>query len=327
MANRRTTLIALGGLLTGAGALLGTGAFDTVTAERSVSLRTADDADAFLAFEVIDEEYVDASDGTIGFELLAESKTTFAELVDVRNNGTHTVTSLRFDFDVDGADQPDARVEDALRVVSDGTTIDAVDEANLLAESGAGDAADDVLAPGEAVPFGIEVDLPDADIAAITGDPNVTLTVTADTGGADDGGDDDPAPNPADVSLVPDSASIAGSPPRNLEFEVENEGGPVDVSSFTIGMGPPGGGGAVPEEFGPFEIDFDSGSRTGPEGDSELGEAVDHAPYTLGTDETATYTLEEFDANLNNNELTLTIASDDGTELENATAELPPPGN
>ena len=88
-----------------------------------MSLRTADDADAFLAFEAIDEECADASDSTIGFGLLAESETTFAELVDVRNNGTRTVTSLWFDFDADGADQPNPRVEDALRVVSDGTDI------------------------------------------------------------------------------------------------------------------------------------------------------------------------------------------------------------
>lgn len=189
MANRRTTVIALGGLLAGGGALLGTGAFSTVTAERSVSLETAGYANAFLGLEIIDGEHVSQTNGTIDFDILADSTTTFADLVNVRNNGTQDITSLRFDFDVDGADQPDARVEDALRVVSDGTTIDAVDEANLLAESDAGDADDDVLAPGEAVPFGIEVDLIDADVAEITGDPDIALTIIADTGGVNDGGD------------------------------------------------------------------------------------------------------------------------------------------
>ena len=331
MVTRRTTVIALGGLLAGAGAVLGTGAFDSVEAQRSVALETAPDSDALLAFEIIDDDHVSETDGTIDFELVGEATTTYEELVDVRNQGTQTVTSLRFEFEVVGADQPDAVVEDAMKITSGDAAIDAIDESNLLAVSDAGDAGNDELSPGEAVPFGIAVDLTSVGISSIDGDPEITLTIIAETGDQDDGdGGDGPAPNPPDVSLVSDSASIFGSPPRNLEFDVENDGGPVDVSSFTIGMNPPGEGGgdadgAVPEEFGPFEIDFDSGSRTGSEGDSELGEAVDHAPYTLGTDETATYTVEGFDANLNNNELTLTLASDDGTELENATTTLTPP--
>lgn len=334
MATRRTTVIALGGLLAGGGALVGTGAFDSVEAQRSVTLETADDSDALLAFEIIDDDHVSETDGTIDFDLVAEATTTYEELVDVRNQGTQTVTSLRFEFDVVGADQPDAAVEDAMKITSGDATIDAIDESNLLVVSDAGDADDDELSPGEAVPFGIEVDLTGGEIGSIDGDPEITLTIIAETGEQDDGDDGGgPAPNPPDVSLVSNSASISGSPPRNLEFDVENDGGPVDVASFTIEMDPPGDGngnasGTVPEEFGSFEIDFGSGSRTGSEGDSELGEAVDHVPYALGTGESATYTVEGFDANLNNNELTLTLASDDGAELETATTTLtPPPGN
>jgi len=304
-----------------------------------VSLETAPDSEALLAFEIIDDEHVSQTGGTIDFNLVARSKTTFAELVDVRNNGTQTVTSLRFEFGVTGGDQPPGAVEDALRIVSGEATIDAIDKANLLTESDAGDADDDELSPGEAVPFGIEVDLT-GDITEITGDPEITLTIIADTGGdsggdggdndgGDGDGDDGPAPNPPDVSLVSDSALIFGSPPRNLEFDVTNGGGPVDVSSFTIEMDSPGEGdgsasGAVPEGFSSFDISVDSGSRTG-SGSYQLEEAVDHDSYTLGTDETATYTVRGFDANLNNDEMTLTLASDDGTELENATTTLTPP--
>lgn len=190
MATRRTTVIALGGLLTGAGAVLGTGAFDSVEAQRSVSLETADDADAFLAFEILDTDNVDETDGTIEFDLLADAKTTFADLVNVRNNGTQVVTSLRFEFTVTGADQSDDAIEDALRIVSGGATIDAINQANLLVESDAGDAGDDELSPGEAVPFGIAVDLTGNGISEITGDPEITLTIIADTGGeSGDGGD------------------------------------------------------------------------------------------------------------------------------------------
>jgi hypothetical protein len=189
MASRRSVLLALGGLAVGGGALLGTGAFTTVEAERSVALETADDSDAFLGFEILDEHAVDETDGTIAFDLLVEATTRFERLVDVRNNGTQTVRSLRFEFDVTGADQPDAAVEDALRVVSGDATIDAIDDANLLLVSNTGGAADDLLDPGEAVPFGIEVDLT-GDIHEISGDPEITLTVIADTEGGGGGGGD-----------------------------------------------------------------------------------------------------------------------------------------
>jgi len=181
-------VIALGGLLAGGGTLLGTGAFSTVTAERSVSLQTAGDANAFLGLEILDDAYVEQTDGTIGFDILAESTTTFADLVNVRNNGTQAVTSLRFAFDVTDADQSDDAVETALKIVSGDASIDAVDEVNLLTESDAGGAADDVLTPGEAVPFGIAVDLIDADLEEVTGDPDITLTIIADTGGESDSG-------------------------------------------------------------------------------------------------------------------------------------------
>ena len=54
--NRRNVLIGLGGLVAGGGALIGTGAFDTVEAERTVSVETAGDAAALLAFSPADRE-------------------------------------------------------------------------------------------------------------------------------------------------------------------------------------------------------------------------------------------------------------------------------
>ncbi|MUW14243.1 hypothetical protein GJ633_05910 [Halorubrum sp. CBA1125] len=218
MVHRRTTVLALGTLLAGGGAVIGTGAFDSVEAQRSVSLETADDADAFLAFEIIDDEHVNQDGGTINFELIARATTTFADLVNVRNQGTQTVTSLRFEFGVTGGDQPPSAVEDALRIISGNATIDAVDEINLLAESDAGDADDDELSPGEAIPFGIEVDLT-GDIHEITGDPEITLTIIADTGGEGGGGS-------------PDEGSEEGS-----EEDSEGPTGTVDSVSLADGNG------------------------------------------------------------------------------------------
>ena len=326
-------MIALGGLLAGGGTLLGTGAFSTVTAERPVSLQTAGDANAFLGLEVLDDEYVDETDGTIGFDILAESTTTFADLVNVRNNGTQAVTSLRFAFEVTGADQSDDAVETALKIVSGDASIDAVDEVNLLTESDAGGAADDILTPGEAVPFGIAVDLIDADLEAVTGDPDITLTIIADTGGTSDGnsGNDESSPTPASpaVSLVSDSTRIYGSPPRNLELELKNNGGSATISSFMIKMDSPGNGngnpgGNIPDTFGSFSVDFTPDSRSSST-ESSLREVVSHEPYDLGEDETATYNIEGFDANLNNNDLTFTLMSDDGTELVSQTVKLTQP--
>lgn len=148
-------------------------AFDTVEAGRPVSLETAPDSDALLAFEIIDDEHVSQTGGTIDFDLVARAATTFAELVDVRNQGTQTVTSLQFEFDVTGGDQPRTDVEDALRIVSGDATIDATGGANLLELSHAGDADNHELSHSEAVPFGIEVDLT-GDVTKITGDPEIT---------------------------------------------------------------------------------------------------------------------------------------------------------
>ncbi|VTT87317.1 unnamed protein product [Halorubrum sp. DM2] len=57
MPNRRNVLIGLGGLVAGGGALIGTGAFTTVEAERTVTVNTAGDSSALLAF-------AEAGDGT-----------------------------------------------------------------------------------------------------------------------------------------------------------------------------------------------------------------------------------------------------------------------
>jgi len=52
---RRNVLIGLGSLITGSGAMLGTGAFGSVRAERSVSVNTAGDAKALLRIEPTDQ--------------------------------------------------------------------------------------------------------------------------------------------------------------------------------------------------------------------------------------------------------------------------------
>lgn len=66
--SRRNLLIALGGIAAGGGTLLGTGAFTSVQADRSITVETAGDADAFLALEPTSEpngEYAETTGDTL----------------------------------------------------------------------------------------------------------------------------------------------------------------------------------------------------------------------------------------------------------------------
>lgn len=102
--NRRDVVIGLAGLIAGGGALVGTGAFDTVEAERSVAVETAGDADAFLGIEPFpgspNSDYVDASGDTIVIDITEtgtdapgagvneNAVTAIDRLLMVTNNGT-----------------------------------------------------------------------------------------------------------------------------------------------------------------------------------------------------------------------------------------------
>ena len=268
MATRRTMVIALGGLLAGGGALVGTGAFDSVEAQRSVALETADDSDALLAFEIIDDEHVSETDGTIDFDLVTEAATTYEELVDVRNQGTQVVRTLRFAFDVVGADQPDAVVEDAMRITSGDATIDAIDESNLLVVSDAGDADDDELSPGEAVPFGIEVDLTDVGISSIDGDPEITLTIVADTTAEGESGDGSTGDGPANGGSGGSRPSLCPLVPNVAEDAPDSR---VEDGDITLNDGEVDGD-VVTEDGSDGDIDVTDATITGGvEADGEVG--------------------------------------------------------
>ncbi|WP_094529571.1 hypothetical protein [Halorubrum halodurans] len=106
--NRRTVLIGLGGVVVGGGALLGTGAFNTVEAERTVAVETAGDADAFLGItpfpDSTNADYVTVpEDGTVEIDITGEETnssgggvnenaiTAIDRLLEVTNNGTQSV--------------------------------------------------------------------------------------------------------------------------------------------------------------------------------------------------------------------------------------------
>lgn len=99
---RRNALIGLGSLVAGSGALVGTGAFSSVEADRTVNLQTNGDSSAALslgsgsgASEIITTETADnTSDSVLKIDktdLNADAKTTFSAALEVDNNDNQKV--------------------------------------------------------------------------------------------------------------------------------------------------------------------------------------------------------------------------------------------
>mgnify|MGYP000008005491 FL=1 len=189
MVNRRGALIGLGGLVAAGGAALGTGAFTTVTAERTVNIQTTGDASAFLALEPATDddtdngEYADGSNDQIQITLNADAdaqsgaqglnknaETVIRDIVKVTNNGTQSLTSLSLSI----ADSNDGTFPN---VFSFTTSVDSsVDLAN----------GDDVLNgdgldAGNSVQFGMSVDLRETSNGDLPGTGDYTLTIEAQT--------------------------------------------------------------------------------------------------------------------------------------------------
>ena len=110
--NRRNVLVGLGTIVAGGGVALGSGAFSSVEAHRSVDIGTAGDAEALIGIELTGD--LEGEDGdTIAFDLEddlnIDAVTTF--------NGALTITNNREDGDVDIAiedeDDNDLIVADA----------------------------------------------------------------------------------------------------------------------------------------------------------------------------------------------------------------------
>ena len=206
MANRRSVLIGLGGLVAGGGAILGTGAFDTVEAQRTVSVETAGDAEALLGLtpadrggeDADDNAYVEQEDGTISINLDGNddqdadglnqnARTTFRNLVQVTNQGTQTVDTLGLEF----TDAPD----DITLSATFSLPVDEEDDdgEDMVAHPEDDDGAANILTgendipsslePGDAVDFGLQIDLIDGgnDDNDLPDDGEYTLTITAES--------------------------------------------------------------------------------------------------------------------------------------------------
>jgi hypothetical protein len=190
-------LVGLGGLVAGGGALIGTGAFTTVEAERTVNISTAGDGSAFLGLEPARAggNFVDNStDNTIAINLdgtdsnngnasgLNENaRTRFERLVDITNNGTQDITTIEFEIaETALGDDASKDHEEAFKIATgedtlnpkDGSPVDLFDDSSDV---------NGPLTPGNVVTFGVEIDLLDPDISAIDSNAEFDLTIRAET--------------------------------------------------------------------------------------------------------------------------------------------------
>ena len=161
--NRRNVLVGLGTIVAGGGAALGTGAFSSVSADRTVGVSVADDSDALLSLDLT-ETYNGISDGNesadnaieISIDSLNENATTtFDSVLEISNGGSETVelsienvpAALTFKYDTD-------------------TDLESTDK-ELVPEGESGD---------NSVELTIEVDLKNEDVPA---EADVTFTATS----------------------------------------------------------------------------------------------------------------------------------------------------
>ena len=333
--SRRRTILGLGGLLAAGGAVVSTGAFDTVEAERSVGVETAGDASAFLGLEPAPDQDIASFDDNdlVEFDLgviPVGSRVTHSELVHATNQGTQTVTSLKFEFLVDSPDtisggddhQDDEDVAEALRIVSENDDgdifeIDAEDDENLIQTSDAGDAGNNELAPGEYIPFGIRVDLNDAPIDEISGAQDITLRIIAESGEVeDDNGGSQPGTPPFVYVDGPDRSG------RSVSFDIEYTGtGDQDISGFNITF-PEMPGNSPPPEVFDFDIDTPEGEIDGES--VGVGDDISHESYNILPGESASYTIEDLDRSVSGGraELDLTIITLTGERFDLAPEEV-----
>lgn len=99
---RRTFVMGLGSAAVGGSALVGSGAFSSVEAERTVEVETADDADAFLGLST-DSPYANEDGGTLELTFSSEAdtedgdglppraNTEITDAFEIENNGTEDV--------------------------------------------------------------------------------------------------------------------------------------------------------------------------------------------------------------------------------------------
>ncbi|MFA1609976.1 hypothetical protein [Halobellus rubicundus] len=201
--SRRNILIGLGALVGGGGALVGTGAFTTVSAERSVDVSTAGDADAFLQIED-DSSYVQGGDNdALQINLDAdggntdadsgfndEAVTELAGVIRITNNAADESTAT-IGLSTEAADSASASGSVTVTVDDGDSGNSNVADIEVLVSNNAGDfdGSTTDLAVGETAYLDVRVDTRDDSISGV--DAN-EITIVANESTADQGVTDTP---------------------------------------------------------------------------------------------------------------------------------------
>lgn len=148
--NRRNVLVGLGGIVASGGALLGTGAFSTVTADRTVTVETSGDASARVAFEA-----------TSDYASITNDKLEIS-LTDANIDGTLTATGA---FNIINNHSTEITLDGPWTTQSNNIDV------TLTAQN-------NTLAAGGTTPVDLEIDTSGAAADATL---NTTITITATT--------------------------------------------------------------------------------------------------------------------------------------------------
>ncbi|MUV60633.1 hypothetical protein [Halobacterium sp. CBA1126] len=208
---RRKFIAGLGSLAAAGAAGIGTGAFTSVQADRTVSVNTAADNDAFLAFETsgaTNSAYVSNADsGAVSFNLDGDADvdgtgvnqdgtTQINDIVKVRNQGTQPVlvyvepdsidesdrtTSDGFGVDPQASNRPNGDYENTSSIAA-GVEDDQISLTGLYSEppysayGGGNDGKQEfLLDSGQAFDFGLYVNTGDSSV-----DQEISMKITAD---------------------------------------------------------------------------------------------------------------------------------------------------
>ncbi|WP_199517484.1 hypothetical protein [Haloferax sp. Atlit-12N] len=234
MTSRRSVLLGFGSMLTAGGALVGSGAFATVSAQRAVSVDTAGDASAFLTLTG-DGVYVtdDSATGTLTIDLGGPGEagfnqhavTTVTDIVTIANNAADgSTTYVGVSTDAPSAD-PTAAPSATIALEAGTVTFAVGSAASPSVQS---------LSSGESTALHATIDT----TAGGNGSPTGQLTIVAtneapsgdgagESGGSGDGSGDAGGSDGSDGSTPP-------SPPSNAIHVAADSDTPIDANGAVV---------------------------------------------------------------------------------------------
>ena len=188
---RRNFVVGVGSLAAGGGAIVGTGAFSSAETDRTISVETADDDDAYLRLTEGDKARDDRSfrdtDGVLGFTFtgLREQREDQFDTNPENPEGLGEDTVYHFGRETDGkplfrAENQGTKAVDlyAVQTETEGlpeVTLFNVETGALLTEA----TPYEGLSPGEQIPLGFEIDTRGIEKRDVPYD--IRLTIVAET--------------------------------------------------------------------------------------------------------------------------------------------------